>query len=192
MFALSPPAARDERWDYAVLHAFCPKTGCADGDSPSSGIVLGESGKLYGTTAGGGANFDSRCGQGCGVFYALTPKGSSSPEKVRYNFCSLADCADGAAPTGALARDGSGNLYGVTVVGGGNDGDQFSAGGGTVYMMNGGKLHVLYSFCAQSGCTDGSYPDTGVTLDPAGDIFGATSSGGAHFQGGAIYELVPQ
>ena len=50
------------------------------------------------------------------------------------------------------------------------------------------SLKVLYSFCAQASCTDGSTPWP-VTRDAAGNFYGATQLGGdGHV--GVIYELV--
>ena len=48
----------------------------------------------------------------------------------------------------------------------------------------------LYSFCPGGGvCADGAFPVTGLTVDPSGNLFGVTSSGGANGTG-AIFELV--
>ncbi len=62
--------------------------------------------------------------------------------------------------------DTSGNLYGTTYGGGANN-------GGTVFEPpNAAKTTwtetVLYSFCAQAGCTDGAFPESGVVRAPSG------------------------
>ncbi len=56
-----------------VLYSF---TGGADGSNPAAGLMLGEAGDLYGTTAYGGADSDPACqtGTGCGVVFKLTPR----------------------------------------------------------------------------------------------------------------------
>ena len=61
------------------------------------------------------------------------------------------------------------------------------AGGGDARAAN---FRTLYSFCAQGGsnCTDGANPVTGVIKDAAGNLYGATTGGGAYGQG-AIFEL---
>ena len=41
-------------------------------------------------------------------------------EKILYNFCAKADCADGEFPLAGLITDSSGNLYGTTSQGGTN------------------------------------------------------------------------
>ena len=44
---------------------------------------------------------------------------------------------------------------------------------------------ILYSF---SGGTDGQYPSGSLTLDAAGNLYGATSNGGQHGSG-VIFEI---
>jgi hypothetical protein len=41
--------------DYNVLHRFCSKSNCADGEYPEAGLVIDGAGALYGTTFRGGA-----------------------------------------------------------------------------------------------------------------------------------------
>jgi uncharacterized repeat protein (TIGR03803 family) len=48
---------------------------------------------------------------------------------------------------------------------------------------------VLYDFCAETFCTDGSAPEPLPLLDAAGTLFGVTQAGGAFNNGGTIYEL---
>jgi uncharacterized repeat protein (TIGR03803 family) len=49
---------------------------------------------------------------------------------------------------------------------------------------------VLYSFCNLSGCSDGKYPDAGLLMDKAGNLYGTTEYGGS-YNGGVVYELSP-
>jgi len=49
---------------------------------------------------------------------------------------------------------------------------------------------VLYSFCSQTGCTDGSEPYAGVIVDSAGNLYGTTVQGGADGQG-TVFKLAP-
>lgn len=51
-----------------VLHSFCSATKCSDGKSPLAGLLMDESGSLYGTTSAGGAN-----GKGGTVFELAHP-----------------------------------------------------------------------------------------------------------------------
>jgi uncharacterized repeat protein (TIGR03803 family) len=52
VFELSPPSGGAGPWSYSVLYGF---TGGADGGQPYAGVVLDDSGNLYGTTLVGGA-----------------------------------------------------------------------------------------------------------------------------------------
>ncbi|MGC2221204.1 MAG: hypothetical protein WA624_01980 [Methylocella sp.] len=47
---------------------------------------------------------------------------------------------------------------------------------------------MLYSFCAQAGCTDGAYTEAGLTGDTSGTLYGTTQYGGAHGDG-TVFEL---
>ena len=80
--------------------------------------------------------------------------------------------------------DAAGNLYGTTQAGGSNN-------DGTVYGLSpSGSGYVettLYSFRNQD---DGEQPYAGVIFDGNGNMFGATSLGGAN-HGGTIFELSP-
>jgi len=62
---------------------------------------------------------------------------------VLYNFCSEANCADGAQPEySRVIMDTAGNLYGLTISGG-------SALYGTVFELDpAGNETVLHSFCS--------------------------------------------
>ena len=59
---------------------------------------------------------------------------------------------DGAFPYAGLVQASNGDLYGTTEYGG-------AYGCGTVFKITpSGTLTTLYSFCSQSGCTDGDFP----------------------------------
>src|SRR6266851_3337530 len=89
----------------------------------------------------------------------------SVTEQTVYRFCSQSNCADGAVPTSRLVIDGAGNLYGTTALGGSHD-------HGTVFKLvptnTGWAETVLYSFCAQTSCSDGATPLAGLLMDGAG------------------------
>jgi uncharacterized repeat protein (TIGR03803 family) len=85
------------------------------------------------------------------------------------------------SPSGGLTLAG-GVLYGTTQQGG-------SAALGSVYEVNNGTLTPLYSF--PSGGSDGSDPNGSVVVDSAGNIWGATYTGGDSNQDGTIFELSP-
>ena len=78
---------------------------------------------------------------------------------------------DGARPWASLVRDAAGNLYGTTSVGGAFD-------SGTVFKLDPkGNETVLYNF---TGGADGWFPAEGeLTLDNAGNLYGAAGAGGS-------------
>ncbi len=87
----------------------------------------------------------------------------------------------GVSPCGTLLRDGAGDLYGTTIVGGATD-------NGVVFERSAsGTYTVLYSF---KGQPDAALPNAGVTEDAAGNLYGTTTAGGAYNQG-TIYKLTP-
>src|SRR5712675_2264698 len=45
-----------------------------------------------------------------------------------------------------------------------------------------------YSFCAQSGCTDGFHPQSGLVRDQSGNLYGTTPDGGANAKG-TVFEV---
>ena len=49
---------------------------------------------------------------------------------------------------------------------------------------------VVYNFCSQPNCTDGSNPLSSLTADDAGNLYGTTSSGGTSGLG-TVFELSP-
>jgi uncharacterized repeat protein (TIGR03803 family) len=84
-----------------------------------------------------------------------------------YTFCLQAGCPDGGAPSGAIVQASDGNIYGTA--GGGP--------GGEIYRLTlSGVLTVLYNFCEQAGCPDGSVPIGGLSAGPDGALYGGTQS----------------
>jgi len=168
-----------------VVHTFCERYGiCPDGAYPEAGVVFDQKGNLYGTTFGGGT-------EDWGVVYKLSPKGK---ETVLYSFCvqGYRECTDGANPEAGVVLDQKGNLYGTTLYGGANDTGCAGNGCGVVFKVTPkGKETVLYSFCVQSGCTDGAYPYARVVLDRKGNLYGTTAGGGAYGEG-VVFKLTPK
>jgi uncharacterized repeat protein (TIGR03803 family) len=91
---------------------------------------------------------------------------------------------DGATPFGGLTLDGAGDIYGTASAGG-------LDGYGTVFKMTPHNssyiLSTLYSF--KNG-QDGSTPNSGVTRDSNGLLYGAAFNGGS-FGAGTVYKLSP-
>jgi uncharacterized repeat protein (TIGR03803 family) len=96
---------------------------------------------------------------------------------------------DGALPYAALFRDGQGNLYGTTTMGG--TGPCFNGsvhGCGTVFKVDTNAVEtILHSF---QGGDDGQNPYGPVVVDLAGNIYGATVSGGL-YGAGIVFKLDP-
>jgi uncharacterized repeat protein (TIGR03803 family) len=119
--------------------------------------------------------------------------------KTLYNFCGGLgeDCSDGVY-FATLVQGTDGNFYGTAY-----SGDASHVGGqGMVFSVTpGGALTPLYSFCSQTGCTDGSNPTYGLVLGNDGNFYGTTSNGGLSSgtcaQGfgagcGTIFKITPQ
>jgi uncharacterized repeat protein (TIGR03803 family) len=174
-----------------VLYSFCAQTNCTDGKYPFAGVVLDQTGNLYGTTISGGVHHPSSCElYGCGVVFKLTPKGK---EEVLYSFCAQNNCTDGEYPYAGVVFDQRGNLYGTTVEGGHSDINCGSYGCGVVFKLTSKRKEaVLYSFCAQSNCTDGAAPYAGLVFDKEGSLYGTTTAGGLCGLCGVAFKLTPK
>jgi uncharacterized repeat protein (TIGR03803 family) len=156
----------DSAGTYTVLHDF------PDGSVPS-GLTRDSAGNLYGTTEFGGA-----CNQpqGCGVIFKLDTEGHY---QVLYAF---PGGPNGRNPLGGVTLDPTGNLYGTAQSGG-------AMNFGVVFKLDtSGNYTVLYTF---EGAPDGISPWAGVTLDPAGNIYGTTYAGGKQ-KSGVVFKLTPQ
>jgi len=128
----------------------------SSGGNPPSGVTRDPAGNLYGTTAGD--------------IFKLDPAGHLT---VLHDFT----FAGGVGPGSGIALDSAGNLYGTTYSGGASD-------YGTVYKLDtSGNFTVLHSF---GNYDDGGFPVAGVTLDPAGNIYGTATDAG-----GYVYKLDP-
>jgi uncharacterized repeat protein (TIGR03803 family) len=87
--------------------------------------------------------------------------------------------ADGAQPYAGVTIDPAGNIYGTTYKGG-------ILNAGTVYKIDtSGNESVVYSF---TGGGNGGLPYGGVILDPSGNLYGTTTSGGVK-NAGVIFKI---
>ena len=147
-----------------TLHEFAGYP--SDGGEPNAGVVQASNGSFYGTTYQGGSS--SNCQDGCGTVFEITSAGTLT---MLHSF----DWYDGASPIGALVQGADGNLYGTTYGGGANPRV------GTVFKITpSGTLTTLYSFCAQTNCTDGQQPYAGLVRGSDGNFYGTTLEGGAN------------
>lgn len=169
--------------EYRILHSF---KGGRDGMDPDADPILDGAGNLYGTTMhGGDAGSDCSNGQnGCGTVFKIAADGKYS---IVHAF---AGGNDGSLPIG-LTLDGSGNLIGATMDGGGKRGH------GTIYRLApDGTETILHTF---KHFHEGLAPEEPPTLDASGNLYGTTSAYGemhphrcAYHDGcGTLFKLAP-
>jgi len=145
---------------FKVLHTFHGP----NGDGPAGVLTRDSEGNLYGTTEAGGTG---KCGDfGCGTAFKLDKTGK---QVWLHSF----DVTDGEEPFAGLLRDGTGKLYGTTDYGGNTN---CTSGCGTVFKLDGsGRETVLYKFKAPP---DGDTPESLLTRDKLGNLYGTTVLGG--------------
>ncbi len=165
-------------WTFNVIHEFADSDGAG---WPNGGLIFDRSGKLWGVGGFGGAQDcgDPQLPNWCGSIFELTPSGSGWTENTAFGFRR----SNGDSPTGSLALDQSGKLYGTLENNGPN-------GNGGVFQYNPStqQLNVLFSGVANG--EDWYGPAGGVVLDPVGNVYAADPYTGAHSFGFAL-ELTP-
>jgi len=188
VFELTPNGSGG--WTQTVIFSFSNET--TTGHGPFN-LVMDTHGNLFGTGVGGGQSQNAVCGasQGaCGMVFEVSPGPNGWTEKVIHSFQGFPH--DGQYPNGNILIDASGNLYGTTNLGGiGTQRQCYGNGCGTVWeispMPDGQwKEKTIYNFL---GLTYGQYPD-GLTMDAAGNLYGATEYGG-FLQRGTVFKLSP-
>jgi uncharacterized repeat protein (TIGR03803 family) len=171
VFQLTPNS--DGTWTEGVLYTF---TGGSDGADPAAGLIFDSVGNLYGTVEDGGL-------YGYGDVYELTPSsGGTWTQSVLHQFTGG---KDGSKPLNhaVLIFDATGNLYGTTYQGGAH-------GFGVAYELtptaNGWQEKVLHSF-NRSGLDS----EDGLTLGPAGVLYGTTAGDYGRNYPGTAFKLTP-
>ena len=174
-------------WVLRPIHTFNGH----DGGKPTTGVIFGSGGELYGTTEGGGGPGGGDWG--AGTAFRLDPPVAP----CRSGICGwrhtvlhrFSRGTDGILPSsGPPVLDEAGNLYGTTAFGGYGD-------WGTVYQLspaaNGWNETILFSF---SDGADGSMPN-GVVFDHSGALVGTTNTGGQYNCSGdscgTVFRLAP-
>ena len=143
--------------NFVVLHHFAP-TG--DGANPMAGLTQGPDGTLFGTTREGGTN-GSR-----GTVFCLNTNGSGY--RVLHDFL---PATQGVNPMAPLLFSQDGELYGVTLQGGPEN-------GGTVFALqtDGTGFRVLHSFTTNAGAA--FRPGFSVLVESAeGLLYGVVGGG---------------
>jgi uncharacterized repeat protein (TIGR03803 family) len=175
VFELSPGAK--DVWTETLLHVFGSQS--RDGFAPQGLLIFDKKGNLYGTTYQG----SNPCNDGTVFRLAPNPQGGWT-EKVLHCFSYANSASDGTYPIAGLTIDDTGNLFGTTYLGGGQDNCC-----GTVFQLStaGGKWteSVLHTF-THGG--DGLDPVAGLISDKNGNLFGTAPYAGANGFG-AVYEL---
>jgi uncharacterized repeat protein (TIGR03803 family) len=155
--------AENDIYDFPATHSV----------GPSGRFVQDNAGNLFGVTSNGGQ-------YGVGSIYELSPNNGSWNYSLLFSFVGG---ADGWGIGGGLVSDTFGNLYGAASQGG--------DGYGTIFELspvgNSWVESTVYTF---TGFSDGQYPYGGVSIDSAGNLFGATFEGGDN-GGGTVFELTP-
>lgn len=150
-------------WIYSSLYIL------QNGPYPVASLVMDRDGNLYGTNANAGSY---------GEVFQLTRAETGWVKTTLHTFI---NGQDGGSPIAGLAVDQDGNLYGATIHGGQNF-------GGVVYELShsggGWEFNAIYSLSGNGG------PWSGLTLDDAGNLYGATCFDG-HYQLGNVFELSP-
>lgn len=170
VFQLTPQSGTGD-WTYTIIYSFCPQgsDGCLDGIGPVGPLLMDNAGSLFGETDFGGAN------KSFGAVFELkwNARTSKWQETILHSFHG----GDGDRPRGGLVMDKAGNLYGTTYGGG------FWTYSNVFKVIPKGEnspFTVLYSFCAETDCTDGAVPDAGVLIDSFGNVLGTTLYGGGN------------
>lgn len=163
VYRLTP---RGASWVFATLHQFGVEQG------PWARVVFGPDGGLYSSL--------TSVFPGYGTVFVLRPPATICPAiscpwtgTTLYTFTGQNDVY----PTGDLAFDREGNIYGTSV----------GQGTGAAYQLqpsNGGWTeNVLHTF-GQPG--DGVDPYGGLIMDAQGNLYGTTLAGGS---GGTVFKL---
>ena len=162
VFRLRPGA--DGKWTEVILHNFCSPSDCTDGDNVMAAVTFDAAGNLYGSS-----NLAT---------FEMTP---DSTAESGWSF----QVIYGTGSNG-LNLDEAGNLYGTWGPGKYGVGAVFELSPGS----NGWTETYLYSFCPnpRNSCLDGDEPDTALTWDAKGNLYGGTLGGGTG-KGGVIFEL---
>jgi len=185
VFQLLPPAQQGGAWTESAIYNF-PANPTLGHDLK---LATNPSGKLFGTTQYLGSNSLGS------VFELMPPKAKGEPW-TEHDIYSFTGGFDEFWPVAGVVIDNAGNLYGTT-----NGTENIL---GSVFKLSPPKsgsqdwtYSLLYSFLGSP--IDGKNPQTPLTLDAKGNLFGTTYGGGINSNSncfvlvgcGVIFELSP-
>ena len=160
LYKLTPGA---NGWTETVL-----KTGSTSTGAPLGTVSVDPSGNLYTTFSAGGISEE-------GGLLRVGPRGGATT----FSF----NGKNGQAPAAGVIIDTSHpGLYGTTSFGGTGFGNVFK-------MVAPAQETILYNFCSQPNCADGSLPMAALIEDKSGNLYGTTKLGGINNQG-VVFEIV--
>jgi len=172
VFSFSPGAT------VTILHSFGDGSVANDGLLPHAALTFNPSfpGTMYGTTDNGGS-------AGAGTVFAITTSGVLT---ILHNFGDGTVTNDGLnplAPVITLTQPNGGQLiFGTTQNGG-------AGGAGAVFELNSSRsLTIIHSFGDGTVANDGEFPQSGLSLDASGNLYGTTVGGGVG--NGVAYAIV--
>jgi uncharacterized repeat protein (TIGR03803 family) len=141
-----------------------------NGYAPYGGVTLDSQGNIYGTAQGGSGISP---GVGDGIVYKI-----AAGTGLITTLASFAG-PNGSEPVANLTFDSHGDIFGTTSLGG-------AYGLGTIFEIAAGTsaLTTLVSFNG----TNGSSPESSLTFDSQGNLYGTTFKGGA-FGLGTVFEV---
>jgi uncharacterized repeat protein (TIGR03803 family) len=159
---------------YATIYSFSGSG--SDGGYPIAGLTLANDGNFYGTTTSGAAE-----GAGTalpGTIFQFTQAGLLN---TIHTFNDL----DASMVSGRLVQGPSGDLYGVSPMGGNAAG---IAGLGSIFRVTtSGTFYTVHTFEG----SDGALPYAGLLLGTDGNFYGVTNGGGGNGLGTAFQLALP-
>lgn len=159
------------KWTEKLIHSFAgyPK----DGAYPQAGLSFDAAGHLFGTTEYGGAHNE-------GTAFEMTESNGKWTYKVIHGF---AGGNGGYYPVGGITPGAAGYYYGTTYYGG----TTYNAG--TVYRLFQARgVWVAQTVFLFPGSSGGTYPESTLSMDAKGNLYGTTEYGGASNLG-TVFEM---
>ena len=160
-------AGSNGTWTEKILHTF---SGGNDGTAQyGDQLSVDSSGNLYGQASNGPHDF--------GIVFELVRGATGSwTERILHTFTGG---VDGSAGLGSqILRDANGNLFGTSTW------NVFELAPGSNGIWTEKILHAF------TGGSDGAYPESGLTMDASGNLYGTTNEGGGAHRG-TVFELKP-